>query len=101
MALRARVGGARAAAPAPVNTHPLTFNQIKNKPGLYEHRNGKVLIVSSSDNKLVQDAQVRTGLTRTGMLMYQDGKLRKVVCDRGPDGDQNWRGYADELTLSN
>jgi hypothetical protein len=107
MALRATRCVARAAAPAaaPANPFPLTYNQIKNKPGLYEHRNGrKILVVFSTDTKIVQDTGVRTGYTRTGQAMYDinEARLRKTVNDHGPDGDAQWREYRGEpLVLAN
>ena len=90
---------------AGVGKDKATYNQIKNKPGLYEHRNGhKILVVFSTDTKIVQDTGVRTGYTRTGQAMYDinEARLRKTVNDHGPDGDAQWREYRGEpLVLAN
>ena len=75
--------------PAPADPFGLTFNDIKSVVGAYQHRNGKILVVFSPDTKFVKDESVRTGYTRTNMFMVQKG-VRKVCCDKGPDGDKNW-----------
>lgn len=75
--------------PAPADPFGLTFNGIKNVPGAYQHRNGKILVVHSPDGRFVKDDAVRTGYTRTNMFMLQNG-IRRVCCDRGPDGAKNW-----------
>lgn len=84
--------------------YPLSFNDIKNKKGMYQHRNGKILIVYTNKSQFIRcDArQTRTGFTRTGMAMVdrKTGGLRLVVCDQTPDGDKNWKVFEDTVTLA-
>lgn len=87
----------------PVLTDPfgLTFNDIKNVAGAYQHRNGKVLVVHSVKGAFVKDDAVRTGYTRTNMFMVTKQGLRRVCCDKGPDGDKNWlRLAAGSVTIT-
>ncbi len=80
----------------------LTFDEIKNKPGLYQRRNGAILINATKHPKLVSDEKVRTKLTRTGMLMLMpNGTLRKPVCDRNKDGVKQWRKLTTKIDLAN
>lgn len=87
---------------APVNgDYGLTFDEIKNVPGAYERRDGRVLLVYSKYSKLVDDPKVRTKRTRTGMAMLlPNGTLRKVVCDDKPDGVKQWKKFKGNISLS-
>lgn len=87
---------------APVRgDYELTFDEIKNVPGAYERRDGRILLVYSKFTKLVDDPKVRTKRTRTGMAMLMPGgTLRKVVCDDQPDGVKQWKAFVGNVCLS-
>lgn len=97
MSLRATIGGAHR------DEYPLSFQDIvsrKNKKGMYQHRNGKVLVVFSNAPQLVGH-RTRTGLTRTGMgIIGRDGGLRVVVSNRAPDNARNWKEFPGTITLA-
>lgn len=79
----------------------LSFDDIKKTPGIYQRRDGRILINATKYSTLVQDAKVRTGYTRTGMLMLlPNGTLRKPVCDRSKDGVKQWKKYAGKVELA-
>jgi hypothetical protein len=103
---------------AAVDSFNLSFNEIIGhvpgrqgrddaRPGTYEDRNGKILIVFSKNPQLVEiEARRngrktnRTGLTRTGMAMIgRDGAMRMVTCDRDPDGDKKWKVSNKTVTI--
>jgi hypothetical protein len=111
MAVRATVGGQ-------AGGFDLSFNEIIGhvpgregrddaRPGTYEDRNGKLLVVYSKNPQLVEieprrngRKTNRTGLTRTGMFMVgRDGNVRLVTCDRQPDGEKNWRVSKKTITI--
>lgn len=100
--LSARVSG----IPANVDPYNLTFDEIKNTPGKYLNRNGNILLVGSRKATFVSVPRdvVRTGYTRTGMLMLRKQRgggfrLSHVVCDRNPDGVRNWQRIAGTITI--
>ena len=87
-----------------VATYPLTFNAIKNVPGLYQHRNGDVLHVFTKYSVFTKDENMKTGYTRAGHCLYDASKgmqPRKTANDKGPDGKSDWRKYEGKITLSN
>lgn len=100
MALRASLSGTRSV----VDPFTLAYNDIKNIPGKYQHRNGKVLVVFSDDCRLVT-GPTRTGKTRIGQFMVdpargnEGGKARLVVNGDGPDGDKNWMRFSGNVVL--
>ena len=85
------------------DSFPLTFNSVKNVPGMYEHRNGDVLIVATKNSVFTRDANMRTGYTRAGHLLWDKsaGRLRKTANDKSPDGIANYRKFAGVITLKN
>lgn len=94
---------ARISAPvAPSDPFTLTFDSIKNTPGTFQNRDGRVLVVfaNNSDGGLVSCSHNRTGLTRTNMFMIDtNGSIRSVNCDRNPDGKKNWMKYTGPVTI--
>lgn len=104
-------------------SYNLSFNDIINyvpgkgrgdaKKGMYQHRNGKVLVVFSVNPAFVDletlprgkrangKKTTRTEKTRIGMAMIgTDGTMRPVTCDDNPDGDKNWREFTGSITLA-
>lgn len=80
----------------------LSFNDIKRVEGKYERSNGDVLIVGLGGTTFVKDDKVRTGYSRTGCLLFDasTGKLRKLDCDKSPDGEKRWRKFTGTLTIA-
>lgn len=80
----------------------LCFDEIKKVPGAYQRvDDGRILIVYTEFPKLVEDERVRTKITRTGMAMLgRNGTLRKVNCDRNPDGKKQWKKFKGTITLN-
>lgn len=76
--------------------------------GMYENRNGNVLVIYSKNPQLVEiearrnrKRTNRTGLTRTGMFMIgKNGEARLVTCNRDEDGAKNWKKYEGSITLA-
>lgn len=114
MAVRAVIGGAA------VQEFPLSFNDIiahvpgqrgrgDAKKGMYEHKNGNILVVYTVNPQFVEIEARRngkrtnkTGFTRTGMAIIEkaSGKMRLVTADRDPDGKKEWREFKGDITLS-
>jgi hypothetical protein len=99
-------------ASAPVRpTNLLTFDQIKNTPGLYINRRGVLLLIASTVGALVSVPSTgakkvtSSGFTRTGMIAFRptpNGSLRPshLKCGKGPDGNAVWEKYTGSLTLN-
>lgn len=78
------------------------------KKGMFQHRNGNILVIYSKNPQLVEiEARRngrrtnRTGLTRTGMfLIGKKGNARLVTCDRDADGAKDWKEFPGSITLA-
>ena len=112
--VRATVGAAK------VEEFPLSFNDIiAHTPGqagrgdatkgMFEHRNGDILVVLSKNPQFVEcearrngKRTTKTGFTRTGMFIVdkdKDGAARLVAADKTPDGKKDWKPYTGSITL--
>ncbi len=98
-------GNLRATLGTPVAAEfNLSFQDImgrKKKKGMYQHRNGKILVVCSNAPQLVNH-NTRTGRTRTGMFVIDvpnGGGVRVVVADNRTDVAKNWKEYAGTATI--
>lgn len=110
--VRATVGGGQSEA------FPLSFDDILGrvpgrgrgdaKKGMYQNRNGAILVVYSVNPQFVTIERRangkrtnRTGFTRTGMFIVEkSGKARLVTCTDAPDGNKNWKAFTESITLA-
>lgn len=118
MVRRATVAGGPARREA-ADPYTLSFNDIigrtpgrrgrsNARKGMYEHRDGTVLVVFSVNPQFVELRAnndrvrgTRTGFTRVGMFAVgTDGRARNVVCDKSRDGGRDWKPYAGSIELA-